>query len=60
MKAKKFNKIRNELITQLQNIDYDGDMTDIGNEIGIVIGRYKHKYFCNGLKHGVSLSNGTH
>jgi hypothetical protein len=53
-----------EIISQLQDIHYDGDISDIGNEIGIAIGKYitedELKDFIMGLKHGVSLSNGTH
>ena len=38
-----------------------GDLSDLGNEIGIVIGNEKNiNEFISGLKHGISLSNGTH
>lgn len=48
--------------------NYDGDLSDIGNEIGIIVGKYinekKSGYekdtFMNGLKHGISLTDGTH
>lgn len=53
-----------QIICQLQEIHYDGDISDIGNEIGIVIGKHVNedelKDFIMGLRHGVSLSNGTH
>lgn len=45
--------------------NYEGDISDIGNEIGIVIGKYLDKDntiedFIHGVRHGVSLTNGTH
>ena len=52
--------------TQLENINYDnGDISDVGNEIGIALGQYlsteeELKDFIAGLKHGISLTNGTH
>jgi hypothetical protein len=54
-----------EIIFQLENIGYCGDMTDIGNEIGIAIGNKFDKDntiedFFSGLKHGISLADGTH
>jgi hypothetical protein len=61
--------ITEELSTVLQNLHYQsGDMSDIGNEIGIVIAKYFNKNklgfeledFMTGLKHGISLTDGTH
>jgi len=57
-------EIRQDIIAQL----YDAhmcDLADVGNEIGIVIGKYTDdnntiEDFISGLRHGVSLSNGTH
>ena len=57
-----------EIIEQLKSADYDiGDLSDIGNTIGIIIGKYicedmgfEEDSFLHGFKHGVSLSNGTH
>jgi hypothetical protein len=52
--------------TQLENINYDnGDISDVGNEIGIALGQYlsteeELNDFITGLKHGISLTNGTH
>ena len=52
--------------TQMENINYaNGDISDIGNEIGIAIGQYlsteeELNDFIHGLKHGISLKNGTH
>ena len=49
------------------DIGYIGDLSDFGNEIGISLG---HTYpnmnaseieeFIIGLRHGISLTNGTH
>ena len=55
------DEIKQDIIAAL----YDGhisDLSDIGNEIGIVIGKYSDDVedFISGVKHGVSLSNGTH
>jgi hypothetical protein len=52
--------------TQLEKVNYDnGDMSDVGNEIGIALGQYlsteeEINDFIAGLKHGISLTNGTH
>ena len=61
---KMINEIKQDIIAAL----YDGrisDLSDIGNEIGIVIGKYTDdentvEDFVRGVKHGVSLANGTH
>jgi len=66
---KKVTNIKNEL---LKTIIYDEnlfiDLSDIGNILGIVIGKYidenevgfQKDDFLNGIKHGISLSDGTH
>lgn len=48
-------------------MDYEGDLSHLGNEIGIIVGHaYKDMTeneisdFINGFKHGVSLANVTH
>jgi 2-keto-4-pentenoate hydratase/2-oxohepta-3-ene-1,7-dioic acid hydratase in catechol pathway len=48
-------------------MNYTGDLSDCGNEIGIIIGeKYKNmtedetQDFISGIKHGISLTNGTH
>ena len=53
--------LKNSMIT------YTGDLSDCGNEIGIIVGeRYKNmtedetSNFISGIKHGISLTNGTH
>ena len=61
---KTIEAIKQDIISQL----YDSrmsDLSDVGNEIGIVIGKYTDddntiEDFICGLRHGVSLSNGTH
>jgi hypothetical protein len=61
-----FIHILNRIKTQLEKVNYDnGDMSDIGNEIGIVLGEFitteeELNDFITGLKHGISLTNGTH
>lgn len=60
-----------ELELDIEKLYYgSSDLSDIGNEIGIVIGKAIEKYkgelgweledFINGVKHGVSLVDGTH
>ena len=61
-----FTYILNRIKTQLDNVKYDnGDISDIGNEIGVAIGEHlsteeELNDFISGLKHGISLKNGTH
>ena len=61
-----FKHILNRIKTQLEDVNYDnGDMSDIGNEIGIVLGDFittesELKDFIHGIRHGMSLTNGTH
>lgn len=52
----------------INRVDYiNGDISDIGNEIGIATGSLipnmtedEISMFISGFKHGVSLTNGTH
>jgi hypothetical protein len=44
-----------------------GDLSDLGNEIGIVIGQYTNDGmgyekddFISGVRHGISISDGSH
>ena len=62
-------KIANEDIAKaLAEIKYEGDASDIGNEIGIILGKYidENKMgweldaFISGIKHGISITDGTH
>jgi len=60
-----FTHILNQLSKHLENVNYkNGDISDIGNEIGIAIGEHlstdeELNDFIFGLKHGVSLKNKT-
>lgn len=56
-----------KILLKKSMINYTGDLSDCGNEIGIIIGeRYKNmtedetQDFISGIKHGISLTNGTH
>lgn len=72
MKNREFNTtwlnyIANGLKERVDRMNYEGDLSDLGNEIGIIVGHaYKNMTedeisdFINGFKHGVSLTNGTH
>jgi len=60
-----FDKIKEDIKDQLDQVKYEGDLSDIGNEIGIAIGKYIDndntvKDFISGLRHGISLIDGTH
>lgn len=60
-----FKKILKEISENLNNVAYEyGDYSDIGNEIGYVLGKTITKDeledFLAGLRHGISLSDGTH
>jgi hypothetical protein len=59
----KFEAVKKEIIKQLANCTYQGDSSDLGNEIGVVIGKLSKEEvrdFKFGLDHGISLSDGTH
>jgi hypothetical protein len=56
-----------ELTGKSNEIKYQGDISDFGNEIGYQIGHIIKNMsesqisdFIHGLKHGISLTNGTH
>lgn len=60
-----FKEILKDLSVSLGNVTYEfGDYSDIGNEIGIVLGKKiteeQFDDFITGLRHGISLSDGTH
>ena len=63
-----FKKILMDISDNLKEVKYDnGDLSDIGNEIGIIIAKYIEDKpgfemidFIAGLKHGISLVDGTH
>ena len=61
------NWVANSLRVNSIMMTYTGDLSDCGNEIGIIVGeRYKNMTedetsdFISGIKHGISLTNGTH
>jgi len=60
-----FKKILKEISDSLDKVQYEhGDYSDVGNEIGYVLGKTITKdeleNFLIGLRHGISLSDGTH
>lgn len=64
-----FKNISEEISGSLSNLGYDnGDVSDIGNEIGIILGKYINEKemgweldsFISGIKHGISITDGTH
>lgn len=60
-----FIEIKKEIIENLNNVTYIDDLSDIGNEIGIVIAKYLNNEntvedFIHGIKHGISLIDGSH
>jgi len=64
---KPLNEIKKELVDFINENNIDVDFTDLGNTIGIIIGKYINDKmgfdkdsFIQGVKHGISLSDGTH
>jgi hypothetical protein len=61
-----FQHILKQISESLSKVSYDnGDLSDVGNEVGIVLGNYitteqEFKDFVTGLRHGISLTNGEH
>ena len=61
-----FQHLLKQISESLSKVQYEyGDMSDVGNEIGIVLGNYitneqEFKDFVTGLRHGISLTNGEH
>lgn len=62
-----FNDVLTEISARLTTVTYEGDLSDIGNEIGYILGNIipnmtqeEIDTFITGFKHGVSLTNGTH
>ena len=63
----KLNYIANTLKETANRMEYIGDISDLGNEIGVTVGRaYENMTeenindFISGFRHGISLTNGTH
>jgi len=65
---KQIDEIKKELVDFISENEIDIDFTDLGNTIGIIIGKYTNDKemgfgkddFIQGVKHGISLSDGTH
>jgi len=64
---KPMGEIKKELIDFINENTIDSDLTDLGNTIGIIIGKYtsdkmgfSKDSFIHGIKHGISISDGTH
>jgi hypothetical protein len=63
-----FKETTNKISNHLTNLkDYNGDISDIGNEVGYALGNVLENMtedeintFIMGFKHGVSLTNNTH
>jgi len=70
--SREFNdtKLHYIAISLKENADrmgYIGDISDLGNEIGLIVGSaYENMTeeeivdFIHGFRHGISLTNGTH
>jgi hypothetical protein len=63
----KLDYIANSIKETVNRMGYIGDISDLGNEIGVTVGHtYKDMTeeeigdFISGFRHGVSLTNGTH
>lgn len=64
----KFDEVLEQINKNFKEIHYkNGDISDLGNEIGFAIGNVlpnlkeeEIKDLIFGLKHGISLTNGTH
>jgi hypothetical protein len=63
-----FQRTLKFITSKLDSVPYNnGDISDIGNEIGIAVGAILENIseeeinnFISGFRHGVSLTNGTH
>ena len=63
-----FKETLTKLSKELPKVKYNnGDISDIGNEVGFQLGSLlkdmtenEIKDFISGFRHGVSLTNGTH
>ena len=64
----KFKEVFEQMCQTFREIRYiNGDISDVGNEIGYALGKAltdltedEIKDFIHGVKHGISLTNGTH
>ena len=61
-----FQHIIKQIKEHMEKVSYEnGDLSDVGNEIGIVLGNYieneqEFKELITGIRHGISLTNGNH
>jgi hypothetical protein len=60
-------KIASFMSNQALSIKYKGDISDLGNEVGYCVGQIIKNMteeqvtdFIHGIRHGISLTNGTH
>ena len=64
----KFREVFEQICQTFEEINYaNGDISDVGNEIGYALGKVlsdlkedEIKDLIIGLRHGISLTNGTH
>ena len=64
----KFKEVFEQMCQTFDEIHYmNGDISDVGNEIGYALGKVLEnlqedeiKNFIHGIRHGISLTNGTH
>lgn len=64
----KFEEVLEQIVNNFKEIKYNnGDISDLGNEIGYAVGislpnlnEQEIKDLIFGIKHGISLTNGTH
>lgn len=62
------NRKVDDIFNEIKDIDNsNGDLNELGNRIGIVVGKYvsdefgfEEDDFISGIEHGISVSNGTH
>lgn len=67
-RATSFKELRDAVSLALSTVSYGkGDLSDLGNEIGITVGTHitemtenNISQFISGFRHGVSLTNNTH
>jgi len=78
MEKEEFDIVKQNIISELEKLehkwidlgsvgDIPSDISDIGNVIGIAVGKimsnkenFDKDHFINGFKHGISLTDGTH
>ena len=67
MTKEQCKKLGENLVQRSEEIWYQGDLSDLGNEVGIELGNIvkdmseeQIRDFIHGLRHGISLTNGKH